>query len=127
MPLCAVAIDRLVALFGNTAKVMASSAYVCGLFVVTVRSLFINCNGGDFSSVLQHSLSETLMEVLCESARTSKSKDIRRACCALLIDAIKSAPSAFIEECSDAIRAALISGLVDADGEARAASRTVGD
>lgn len=98
-------LQPLINLIQNSAKVMASAG------TVTVRFIILNTH------------SARLIPIITTNAATSKSKDIRRACCEFLEIMLAQWPAYPLEKHVAALQEAVKKGIADADPDARVISR----
>ena len=94
----------MINLIQNSAKIMSSSANVAIRFII------------------QHTKSGRLIPIITENI-TSKSKEIRKACCEFLNQLLHSWPVSCLEKHVGILQEAIKKGISDADPEARAFSR----
>lgn len=99
-------LPSLIALLQNSAKVISSSGLVCIRFL------------------LRHTHSPSLIPIIVTHLCSSKSKEIRRACCEFLHLLLRSWSSRAIDRHLGLVQEALKKGIADADAEARQHSRS---
>lgn len=73
--------------------------------------------------IIQNIHSPRLIPIITTNAATSKSKDIRRACCEFLDYILNNWPTHSLEKHVAALQEAVKKGIADADPEARVSSR----
>ncbi|RWS25541.1 CLIP-associating protein 1-like protein, partial [Leptotrombidium deliense] len=101
---CEVLLPTLINLIQNSAKIMSTSG------VVTIRF------------IIQHTHSHRLIPVISYNL-SSKSKEIRKACCEFLVQMLRTWPTNILEKHIALLQEAIKKGISDADPEARAFSR----
>ncbi|KAF0289946.1 CLIP-associating protein 2 [Amphibalanus amphitrite] len=102
--LCHSLLPVLIELIPNSAKVMSTSGVVAIRFII------------------QHTQHARLIPIIT-SQLSSKSREIRRACCEFLEQMITTWPTPALERHVAAIQEAIRRGVADADSEVRATSR----
>lgn len=98
-------LPSLISLLQNSAKVVSSSSLICIRFL------------------LRHTHSPSLIPIIFNQLSSSKSKEIRRACCEFMLMIFRSWSSRVIERHLSLVQEAVKKGITDADAEARQLSR----
>lgn len=96
----------LISLLQNSAKVVSSSGLICIRFL------------------LRHTHSPSLIPIIVAQLCSSKSKEIRRACCEFMHLIFRTWSSRVIERHLGLVQEAVKKGITDADAEARQVSRS---
>lgn len=96
----------LISLLQNAAKVVSSSGLVCIRFL------------------LRHTHSPSLIPIIVTQLCSSKSKEIRRACCEFMHLILRTWSSRVIERHLGLVQEAVKKGITDADDKAREVSRS---
>jgi CLIP-associating protein 1/2 len=94
----------LFTLIPNSAKIMSTSGFVCIRFVI------------------QYTHAPRLIPVICMNM-SSKSKEIRKACCEFLDQLLHTWPTHSLEKHMATLQKAIMLGISDADSEARVFAR----
>ncbi|KAH1007331.1 hypothetical protein HUJ04_004581 [Dendroctonus ponderosae] len=98
-------LHHLIMLIQNSAKIMATSGEVAVKFII------------------KHIPNPRLIPIITNNATTSKSKEIRRACCEFIESMLALWPSHSLERHVVLLQEAIKKGVADADPEARVLSR----
>ncbi|XP_047740413.1 CLIP-associating protein 2 isoform X9 [Hyalella azteca] len=103
--LCEMVLPHLIALIPNGAKVMSTSGTVCIRFII------------------QNVHHPKIVPIILRELTSSKSREIRKACCEFLDHIVHTWPTHALDRNSAAIGEAIKKGISDADSEARAFAR----
>ncbi|KAL1513059.1 hypothetical protein ABEB36_002537 [Hypothenemus hampei] len=98
-------LQHLIALIQNSAKIMATSGEVAVKYII------------------KHIHSPRLIPIITSNATTSKSKEIRRACCEFIEIMLTQWPAHPLEKHVALLQDCVKKGVADADPEARGSSR----
>lgn len=101
---CEGVLPVLFTLIPNSAKIMSTSGFVCIRFVI------------------QYTHAPRLIPVICMNM-SSKSKEIRKACCEFLDQLLHTWPTQSLEKHMATLQKAIMQGISDADSEARVFAR----